>query len=85
DLPFPRFIKSIARPATEPSGRESSGYSDNFNWASRSRDLVQKSPEDMLLFAVNKWLIAHIDAPEAKNGAFIGILGENIDLAEDLE
>ncbi len=46
---------------------------------------AEKSPEDMLLFAVNKWLIAHIDAPEAKNGAFIGILGENIDLAEDLE
>ena len=37
-------------------------------------------PEDRLLRARNKWLLAHPDAPEAADGAWIGITGENIDL-----
>lgn len=37
--------------------------------------------EDKLLMACNKWLLAHPDANEAKQGAYIGITGENIDLA----
>ena len=37
--------------------------------------------EDRLLRARNKWLIAHPDSPEARDGAFIGIDGENIDIA----
>lgn len=41
-----------------------------------------KSEEDKRLFAVNKWLIAHPDADEAKKGAVIGICGDNIDIAE---
>ena len=40
-----------------------------------------KNEDDRRLFASNKWLIAHADAPEAKNGAVIGISGENIDIA----
>jgi len=36
--------------------------------------------EDKLLWARNKWLIAHPDTTEAKSGAFIGIDGPNIDL-----
>jgi len=36
--------------------------------------------EDKLLFASNKWLIAHPDTNEAKQGAYVGITGENIDL-----
>ncbi len=36
--------------------------------------------EDKLLFAANKWLIAHPDTAEAKQGAYVGITGENIDL-----
>lgn len=44
-----------------------------------------KCPEDRLLFASNKWLIAHKDAAEVKNGAFVGITGENIDIAGELE
>lgn len=39
------------------------------------------SPEDRLLFAKNKWLVAHPDAPEASKGAWVGITGENIDIA----
>ena len=34
--------------------------------------------EDKLLFARNKWLIAHPDASAAKQGAYVGLVGENI-------
>lgn len=40
--------------------------------------------EDVLLRARNKWLIAHPDAAEAKDGAFVGIKGVNPDIAGDL-
>ncbi len=33
-----------------------------------------------MLWARNKWLLAHPDTDEAKNGAYIGITGENIEL-----
>lgn len=36
--------------------------------------------EDKRLFACNKWLIAHPEAPEASNGAHVGLVGENIEL-----
>ncbi len=39
-----------------------------------------KDPEDRLLRARNKWLLAHREAPEAADGAWIGLTGENIDL-----
>ena len=37
--------------------------------------------EDKLLWARNKWLIAHPDSNEAKQGAFVGLSGKNIDVA----
>ena len=37
--------------------------------------------EDELLFAVNKWLIAHKDSGLEKEGAWIGLQGKNITLA----
>lgn len=33
---------------------------------------------DPMLFKVNKWLLAHPDAPQAKQGAYVGIKGENL-------
>ena len=36
--------------------------------------------ESRLLTATNKWLLAHADAPEAKNGAVVALKGENITL-----
>ena len=36
--------------------------------------------EETLLWAKNKWLLAHPDSPEAKMGAKIGLVGENIDI-----
>ena len=40
--------------------------------------------EDKLLWARNKWLIAHADAPEAKDGAYVGLIGDNTDIASDI-
>ncbi len=43
-----------------------------------------KSEEDTWMTARNKWLLAHPDSKEAKNGAHIGLRGVNIDIKEDL-
>lgn len=45
-------------------------------------DITPKSPEDKLLWARNKWLLAHPESGEAKQGAHIGLAGENIDIAD---
>ena len=34
-----------------------------------------------LLWMTNKWLLCHPDSPQAAKGAFVGITGENIDIA----
>lgn len=39
------------------------------------------SPEDARLWAKNKWLLAHPDSDEAGQGAYVGLSGENIDIA----
>ena len=44
-------------------------------------DLSIRNTEDKLLWAKNKWLIAHADSAEAKQGAFVGLSGKNIDIA----
>jgi hypothetical protein len=44
-------------------------------------ELSALNPEDKLLWASNKWLIAHPDSSEAKAGAFAGLSGVNIDVA----
>ena len=36
--------------------------------------------EEGLLWMQNKWLICHPDSQQAKNGAFVGITGENLTL-----
>jgi len=40
------------------------------------------SGEHRMLWAVDKWLIAHPDSAEAKSGALAGIVGENIDISK---
>ena len=42
--------------------------------------LAAKNEEDRLLWACNKWLLAHEDTDEARSGAHIGIVGNNIEL-----
>lgn len=48
-------------------------------------DFVRANTEDKLLTATNKWLLAHAESSEAKDGAWVGITGENIDIAGDLK
>ncbi len=43
--------------------------------------ISNKSSEDKRLWARNKWLLAHPDSSEAQQGAYIGLVGENIDIA----
>lgn len=40
-----------------------------------------RSGDGALLWARGKWLLAHPDAPEAGQGAYIGLTGENIDIS----
>ena len=40
--------------------------------------------DDAILWGCNKWLVAHLDAPEAASGAKIGITGKNIVLDKPL-
>lgn len=43
--------------------------------------MKNSTPEDSLLWARNKWLLAHPESAEAAQGAHIGLAGENIDIA----
>lgn len=43
-------------------------------------ELTVKNREDKLLWARNKWLLAHPESSEAAAGAFVGLTGENITL-----
>ncbi|MDY4223004.1 MAG: DUF4867 family protein [Candidatus Faecousia sp.] len=47
-------------------------------------DIQELSPEDKLLWARNKWLLAHPESSEAAQGAYVGLVGENIDIAGSL-
>ena len=40
--------------------------------------------EDKLLWACNKWLLAHPESGEAAKGAVPALTGVNIDIAEDI-
>lgn len=44
--------------------------------------ITPKSSEDARLWACNKWLLAHPNSDEATQGAYIGLVGENIDIAD---
>ncbi len=48
-------------------------------------NIAPKNDEDKRLRACNKWLLAHKDASEAGDGAYIGLTGENIDIAADID
>ena len=44
--------------------------------------MENKTPEDALLTARNKWLLSHPDSDEAKGGAKVGLTGKNIDISD---
>lgn len=43
--------------------------------------ITPKTAEDQLLWACNKWLLAHPDSSEAAEGAAVRLEGDNIDIA----
>ncbi|MBR2339187.1 MAG: DUF4867 family protein [Clostridia bacterium] len=43
-------------------------------------DITPVTEEDRLLWASNKWLLAHSDTTEAAEGAYVGLTGDNIDI-----
>lgn len=43
-------------------------------------EITPANEEDRLLFARNKWLLAHPDSQEAAAGAFVGLKGKNIEI-----
>ena len=45
-------------------------------------EITARNTEDGWLWACNKWLLAHADASEAAQGAYVGLVGENIDIAK---
>ncbi len=45
-------------------------------------EIIPGNEEDRMLWARNKWLLAHPDSVPAGKGAYIGLAGENIDLAD---
>ena len=40
--------------------------------------------EDARLWARNKWLLSHPESSEASQGAYVGLVGENIDIEKDI-
>lgn len=45
-------------------------------------EIIPGTWEDRLFWARNKWLLAHKDTSEAAEGAYVGLIGENIDIAK---
>ena len=43
--------------------------------------IANATEQDTFLWARNKWLLAHPESSEAAQGAFVGLTGENIDIA----
>ncbi len=46
--------------------------------------ITPKNEEDKWITACNKWLLAHAESAEAKDGAYVGLTGVNIDIAQDI-
>ena len=44
--------------------------------------IQNRTTEDKLLWARNKWLLAHPESSEAAQGAHVGLSGENIEIAK---
>lgn len=44
--------------------------------------MENKTVEDAILTARNKWLLAHPESDEAKGGAKVGLMGVNLDIAD---
>ena len=45
-------------------------------------DFTPLNEEDKWMTACNKWLLAHAESAEAKDGAYVGLTGVNVDIAD---
>lgn len=45
-------------------------------------NLVPNTEEDLTIWGRDNWLLAHSDSPQARLGAYVGIVGENIDISQ---
>ncbi len=96
DVKDNKYDTSLVKAFLVPSGKAVEVYSTSLHYApcgvngSGFRCLVVlpkgtnlDRPEgalDPLLWASNKWLLAHKDTNEARQGAYIGLVGENIEI-----
>ena len=47
-------------------------------------EIAVGNEEDNLLWARNKWLLCHPESPEAGQGAYVGLVGENLDISGEI-
>jgi len=47
-------------------------------------NIVPVNEEDKWMTACNKWLLAHEESNEAKGGAYVGLTGVNVDIADSI-
>ena len=63
-----------------PCGIKGSGFKTLVVLPRGTNIAPASSSADPTLWAKNKWLLAHEDSSEAKQGAYIGLVGENIEI-----
>lgn len=51
----------------------------------KMKDQPSNIGEDKMLVSVNKWLMAHPNSDEAKSGAFVGLMGDEICIVNDIK
>ena len=63
-----------------PCGINGSGFKTLVVLPRNTNEAIPLNPRDPSLWARNKWLLAHPESNEAKAGAYVGLVGENIEI-----
>ncbi|MBO6286607.1 MAG: DUF4867 family protein [Bacilli bacterium] len=63
-----------------PCGINGSGFKTLVVLPRNTNEAIPLNPRDPPLWARNKWLLAHPESNEAKAGADVGLVGENIEI-----
>ena len=63
-----------------PCGIHGSGFKTLVVLPRNTNEAIPLNPRDPSLWARNKWLLAHPESNEAKAGAYVGLVGENIEI-----
>ena len=67
-----------------PCGYKGNGYRVVIVLPKGTNYAKPNNVKDPLVWGINKWLLAHPDSPEAKEGAYVGLIGENICLKDKI-